>query len=274
MSLHNRKIGFIGAGAMAEALLKGMLTSGLFAVEDILASDVNSERLRELTQKYGIITSTNNKDVIKGTDIVVLAVKPGIIPALLTEEAPAAREGQLFISIAAGISTGLIESYFPLPVPVVRVMPNTSALVGAGASAYSPGSNANAAHAQIAETLLNAVGIAIQVPEHLMDAVTGLSGSGPAYVFTIIEALADGAVRAGLPRDTAVKLAAQTLLGAARMVLETGEHPARLRDMVTTPGGTTIAGLHMLETGKIRATLMDAVMAAAECSRELGGSKK
>jgi len=273
MSLHNRKIGFIGAGAMAEALFKGMLTSGLFAREDIIAFDVNTTRLHQLSEKYGIKTVTDNKDLIRTADIVLLAVKPGVMPDLLTGVGPLAREGQVFISVAAGISTGLIESFFPLPVPVVRVMPNTPCLVGAGASAYTLGSNAGEEHARTTETLLKAVGIAVPVPEPLMDAVTGLSGSGPAYVFTIIEALADAAVRVGLPRDTAVKLAAQTLFGAAKMVLETGEHPARLRDMVTTPGGTTIAGLHALETGKLRATLMDAVAAAANRSRELGGSK-
>lgn len=273
MSFHNRKIGFVGAGAMAEALLKGMLTSGLFVRGDILAADVNPARLQYLTEKYGIKTVPENKDVIRDSDIVVLAVKPAVIPSLLNETGPLARAGQLFISVAAGISTGLIESYFPLPVPVIRVMPNTPCLVGAGASAYTPGSNAGEEHARLAEILLSAAGIAVQVPEHMMDAVTGLSGSGPAYVFTIIEALADAGVRAGLTRDTAVKLAAQTLMGAAKMVQETGEHPARLRDMVTTPGGTTIAGLHVLETGRLRATLMDAVMAAASRSRELGAVK-
>lgn len=274
MSLDNRKIGFIGAGAMAEALFKGMLTSGLFACKEILVSDVNVTRLQQLAEKYGIRTTSDNKDVIRETEIVVLAVKPAVMPALLEEIGFQARNGQLYISVAAGISSGLIESYFSLPVPVIRVMPNTPCLVGAGASAYTMGSNAGAADARMADTLLSAVGIAVQVPEHLMDAVTGLSGSGPAYVFTIIEALADAGVRAGLPRDTATILAAQTLLGAAKMVQETGEHPARLRDMVTTPGGTTIAGLHILESGKIRATLMDAVLAAANRSKELGGIKK
>lgn len=273
MPLNNKKLGFIGAGAMAEALFKGMLTSGLFARKDILASDVNAGRLRQITEKYGIKTTAGNKDVIREADIVILAVKPAVMPTLLGELGPLAREGQLYISIAAGISTGLIESYFPLTVPVIRVMPNTPCLVGAGASAFAPGSNAGEEHARIAETLLKAVGTAVQVPEHLMDAVTGLSGSGPAYVFTIIEALADAGVRAGLPRDTAAGLAAQTLLGAAKMVLESGEHPARLRDMVTTPGGTTIAGLHVLEAGKLRANLMDAVMAATNRSRELGSGK-
>lgn len=273
MSLNNRKIGFIGAGAMAEALFKGMLISGLFVREEILVSDVNVPRLQQLAEKYGIKTAADNKDVVREAEIIILAVKPAVMPALLEETGPRAREGQFFISVAAGISTGFIESYFPLPVPVIRVMPNTPSLVGAGASAYTTGSNAGEEHARITEDLLKAVGIAVRVPEHLMDAVTGLSGCGPGYVFTIIEALVDAAVRVGLPRDTATKLAAQTLLGAAKMVQETGEHPARLRDMVTTPGGSTIAGLHVLETGKLRATLMDAVIAAANRAKELGGGK-
>lgn len=274
MSLHQRKIGFTGAGAMAEALFKGMLTSGLFAREDIIVSDIDAARLDYLAAEYGIKTLTDNKDIMRIADIIVLAVKPAVIPALLEETGSIARPEQFFISVVAGISTARIESFFSLPVPVVRVMPNTPCLVGAGASAFAMGSSAGEEHARITETLFGAVGLAVQVPEHTMDAVTGLSGSGPAYVFTIIEAMADAAVRAGLPRDTATKLAVQTLLGAAKMVQETGEHPARLRDMVTTPGGTTIAGLHALEAGKLRATLMDAVLAAANRSRELGGGTK
>jgi len=210
--------------------------------------------------------------MVAKADLVLLAVKPQMMGQVLQGLAQAV-EKQLVISIAAGIPTYYIETRFPRPVRVVRVMPNTPALVLEGASALCAGAHATADDLALARTIFEAVGRAVVLDETAMDAVTGLSGSGPAYIFVVIEALADAGVRVGLSRDVAQLLAAQTVLGSARMVLETGKHPAVLKDMVASPGGTTIAGLHALEAGALRATLLDAVEAAAERSRELGRKK-
>ncbi|MEX0716428.1 MAG: pyrroline-5-carboxylate reductase, partial [Planctomycetaceae bacterium] len=205
-------------------------------------------------------------------DVIVLAVKPQHMAEALSQLAGHLHETQLVVSIAAGVPIATIAQSLGENVRIVRVMPNTPALVGAGASAFALGGAATADDAELAERLFATVGIAVRVPEDLLDAVTGLSGSGPAYVYQAIEALSDGGVRVGLPRDVATKLAAQTVLGAARMVLDTGEHPAALKDAVTSPGGTTIAGLHALEQGGLRKCLIDAVVAATARSRELGQS--
>ncbi|MHB9094736.1 MAG: pyrroline-5-carboxylate reductase [Eubacteriales bacterium] len=273
MSLTIKNIGFIGAGAMAEALIKGILRNGIAKAADVWASDKSQARGRYLCEQYGINFLENNKDLIKKVDVVVYAVKPFVLGDVLTEISTWVAPGQLHISVAAGISLEFIEKNLPAGIPVVRVMPNTPCLVGAGASAYSLGKAAGPDQENLVKEILQSTGVSIKVPEHLMNAVTGLSGSGPAYVFLILESLIDGGVKAGLPRDVASLLATQTLLGAARLVQETGEHPARLKDMVTTPGGTTIAGLHALEQGKLRATLMDAVLAAARRAEELGTGK-
>ncbi len=274
MPLHGRIIGFIGAGAMAEALIKSLTGGGSVPAGSIWASDVSRNRLSHLNSRYGINILENNTELVKKADIVIYAVKPFVLGDVLAEVSPHVPvPGQLHISIAAGVPLGFIEERLPDGVPVVRVMPNTPSLVGAGASAYSPGKAAGPGDEQTVREILDWAGVSVKVPEHLMNAVTGLSGSGPAYVFLILEALIDGGVKAGLPRDTAAVLATQTLLGSAQLVRETGEHPARLKDMVTTPGGTTIAGLHVLEEGKVRATLMDAVLAAARRAEELGSGK-
>lgn len=273
MPFAKKTVGFIGAGAMAEALIKSILQRGLVQAAKVWASDVSQDRGRFLTNKYGINFLEDNKDLVKNADIVISAVKPVIMDSILSEVSPYVTPKQLHISIAAGISLGFIERHFPEGIPVVRVMPNTPSLIGAGASAYTLGKNAGPREEKIVKEILDCAGVSVKVPEHLMNAVTGLSGSGPAYVFLILESLIDGGVKAGLPRDTASILATQTLLGAAKLVQETGDHPARLKDMVTTPGGTTMAGLHVLEQGKIRATLMDAVLAAARRADELGAGK-
>lgn len=274
MSLADKTIGFIGAGAMAEAILAGLLSSDLTKPEKVFISDVDFTRRDYVKTRFSVNVAQNNTDLVKRSDIVVLAVKPFILQDVLTEIAGSVQTDQLMVSIAAGLSTGYISSFFKSRVPVIRVMPNTPSLVGEGASALAAGEFAGEEHLALALELFNSVGRAYAVSEQAMDAVTGLSGSGPAYMYLIIEAMADAGVKAGLPRKIALELSAQTMLGAAKMVLETGEHPAVLKDKVTTPGGTTIAGLHTLEQGKLRATIIDAVIAATQKSKELGAVTK
>jgi len=269
--LKGQKIGCLGGGAMGEALLTGMIQAGLVKPADVFATDVRAERLECLAERLGVNTAHNNTRVVSEVDIVILAVKPQVVSALLAEIAPALTAEKTVISIAAGIKTELIQSFLDRPVPVVRVMSNTPCLVGAGASAVSAGKYAQKEHLDKALAVFGSSGRAVAVPEEFLDAVTGLSGSGPAYMYLVLEGLADGAVRMGLPRDVALILGAQTMFGAAKMVLETGDHPARLKDMVTTPGGTTIAGLAALEEGGVRGHLMKAVVAATGRARELSG---
>jgi len=266
----DQKIAFLGGGNMAEALIKGMLAAGIAKPDRILVSDVSTERLEHLNKTYRIVVQRSNKDAAAQADIILLCVKPQIIDVVLSKIEPVADKEKLVISIAAGVTIARIETMLTKKPRVIRVMPNTPALVLSGAAALSSGSISTASDMMIAQQIFGAVGRAVVVEEKLMDAVTGLSGSGPAYVFTIIEALTDAGVKAGLPRPLALELSAQTVYGAAKMVLETHEHPGKLRDMVTSPGGTTIEGLHMLEKGKLRATLINAVEAATARSKELG----
>jgi pyrroline-5-carboxylate reductase len=264
------KIGFLGAGKMATALAKGFINAGIAQAEDMVASDVAEGARASFAKEVGCTTTAWNPEVLKFANVIVLAVKPDQVNGLLAEAREHFTPNHLLISIAAGVPIARMESSLGTGARVVRVMPNTPALVGASASAYAAGKNATPEDAQLTQKLLTAVGVAYQVKESLLDAVTGLSGSGPAYVFLIIEALSDGGVAAGLPRDVATKLAAQTLLGSAKMVLETGTHPSALRDMVTSPGGTTIEGLHELELGGVRGSLINAVRAATYKSKRLG----
>ena len=268
------KVGFIGAGNMAGALINGVLKAGLLSPQAMLASDAKDTQLKKVKKTYGIQTFRENTQVISQVSTVILAIKPQNIEEVLGEIAPAVTKKHLIISIVAGITTKHIAKHLSGDVPVIRVMPNTPALIQEGASVLSVGKHATEAHLKSAIKLFTAVGKVVTVEEHLMDAVTGLSGSGPAYVFLFIEALADAGVKMGLPRSTAQLLATQTCLGAAKMVSETGEHPAQLRDMVTSPGGTTITGLHKLEAGGLRTTLIDAVEAATKRSKELGQGRK
>lgn len=270
MSL-TEKIGFVGGGAMAEALLAGMIKSGLAKPDMIYVSDVQDERLKYLQQKLGVNTVTNNSELVQQVDVVVLAIKPFVLPQVMKEIGRLLNAEQLLMSIVAGASTRFIESFIASDVPVVRVMPNTPCLLKEGAIAIAGGSNAGPEHRKRIEIICSSVGLVVTVSEDLMDAVTGLSGSGPGYMYLIAEALADAGVRMGLPRDIALKLGAQTMLGTARMILETGEHPARLKDMVTTPGGTTIQGLYVLEDAGVRAAIMEAVEASCHRSKELSG---
>ncbi|WP_027717357.1 pyrroline-5-carboxylate reductase [Desulfovirgula thermocuniculi] len=273
MPLEGLKIGCIGGGAMAEALLRGLVSGGI-PPGNLYASDTRRERLDYLRRELGINTLPSNRDLAKSTDVVILAVKPQVMGEVLKEIGELFHPAQTVISIAAGIPIEFIEEHIPAPVPVIRVMPNTPCLLRAGASALCVGKHATARDQERAMAIFSAVGRAVMVPEELMDAVTGLSGSGPAYMYVILEALADAGVRVGLPRDVALVLSAQTMLGAARMVLETGEHPGRLKNMVTTPGGTAIAGIYALEEGGLRVTLMRAVEEATRRSKELSAKVK
>lgn len=272
MPLKGQVIGFLGGGAMGEALITGLLRTGLTAPSEVCVSDINPDRLEYLNKILSIKVTNESTAVVTGADIVILAVKPHVIVPLLEKIAPVARPEQTFVSIAAGITTEKIELCLKGPIPVVRVMPNTPCLVGEGASAVSPGRHAGRENVQKVLAIFAAAGKAVEVPESLLDCVTGLSGSGPAYMYMILEGLIDGAVRLGLPRDVARILITQTMLGAAKMVLETGEHPGKLKDTVTTPGGTTSAGLFALEEGALRALLMKAVAEATRRSQELSGS--
>jgi pyrroline-5-carboxylate reductase len=265
-----KKIAFLGGGNMAEALIKGLIAAGTARPDHILVADVSADRLAHLNKTYGVVAQKSNLDAVRGADVIILSVKPAVIEKVLGEAASVLDEKKLVISIAAGVSLAKIERALKEGARVVRVMPNTPALVLAGATALAGGKHATSEDLALSQGIFNSVGRVVMVEEKLMDAVTGLSGSGPAYVFMIIDALSDAGVKAGLPRPLALELAAQTVYGSAKMVLETNEHPGKLRDMVTSPGGTTIEGLHALEKGKLRATLMNAVEAATARSRELG----
>jgi pyrroline-5-carboxylate reductase len=263
------KLGFLGSGKMASALARGVVASGAFAPADVIVSDVVSAAAEALAKATGAGIARTNAELAAGADHIVLCVKPHDAVNALTDLGPAL-QGKLIISIVAGLSTKVLEDAAGKGARVIRVMPNTPALVGQGAAAYALGTAATDADAEVVEKLFRSVGLIVRVKEALLDAVTGLSGSGPAYVFTVIEALADGGVLMGLPRDLAIQLAAQTVVGAATMVRETGEHPATLRDQVTSPGGTTIAGLEALEKAGLRSALISAVRVATERSRQLG----
>lgn len=261
--------GFIGAGKMAAALIRGMLNAGTAAPESVVVSDPVEAARAGLAADTGISVLETNEQVVRRSDVVVIAVKPQSMAQVLDEIKGVITPEHLVISIAAGVSLSTMASALGGDRRLARVMPNTPALVGSGASGYCLGANVRASDEALVRACTGAVGRTYSVPETLLDAVTGLSGSGPAFVYVMIEALSDGGVRVGLPRDVATALAAQTVLGAARMVLETGLHTGVLKDQVTSPGGTTIAGLHALERGGIRAALIDAVEAATKRSAEL-----
>jgi pyrroline-5-carboxylate reductase len=263
------KITFIGGGQMAEAMIGGLLSRQVCLAESIWATDPVAERRDRLKSQFGIRVGAANLEAVSWADVVILAVKPQTFPAVLSELGPTLAHA-LVISIVAGGTIRAIAEQTGGATRVVRAMPNTPALVREGMTALAMGAGVSDDDVRVVRTIFEAVGLVVAVEERLMDAVTGLSGSGPAYVFQAIEALADGGVMMGLPRQTAELLAAQTVLGAARLVLESGVHPAQLKDRVASPGGTTIAGLHQLEQGGFRATLMEAVEAATIRSKELG----
>lgn len=272
--LASHTIGFIGAGNMAEALIRGLVRGGQVPATSIAASGPRQERLDELKREYGIDVTTHNREVVQRCGLIVLSVKPQILDKVLREVGDLVKPGALVVSIAAGVDTETIEESLPDGVRVVRAMPNTPALVGAGATAISAGKHASETDLATAKALFDAVGITVVLEEAHLDAVTGLSGSGPAYIFLILEALADAGVKVGLSRRNAQRLAAQTVMGSAKLLLETDEHPGKLKDMVTSPGGTAIAGLHTLEEGGLRTTLINAVETATKRARELGRGSK
>jgi pyrroline-5-carboxylate reductase len=270
VSLKGKRVGFVGGGNMGEALIRGLLAAGQVPPEHIAATDVRAERTAELARRFGITAHADNARLVREADVVILAVKPQIVAAVLGEVAPAVTARHLLISIAAGVSTASIRAALGRDARIIRVMPNTPALVLQGAAAIARGRGLAPDDVATAEEIFGAVGRAVVLDEEQMDAVTGLSGSGPAYVAIVIEALADGGVRVGLDRATAMTLATQTVLGAARLLADTGMHPGALKDMVSSPGGTTIAGIAALEEGGIRSALIRAVERATERSRELG----
>ena len=274
MILTDYKLGFLGGGAMAEALIAGILKKELLPCSQITVSDISESRLTYLQGKYSIAVSNDNHVLVTGADIVILAVKPFVVEKILSEVKNSLKQDKILISIVAGLTTSYIEELITLPVPVIRVMPNTPALISAGISAVASGKFADQQAVQNSMVLFSAVGKTVLLQENLIDSVTGLSGSGPAYIYLILEALSDAGVRMGLPRDVATLLSAQTMIGAASMVIETGEHTAVLKDRVTTPGGTTVAGLFELEKAGVRSALMKAVEVATIRSQELSGKSK
>jgi pyrroline-5-carboxylate reductase len=263
-----RRWGFLGAGKMATALIRGMIRDGT-APDSIWASDPDARARASLVGETGVSTFDSNAAVIREVNVVVLAVKPQMMASVLAEIRPLITAEHLVVSVAAGVTLATLAHGLGAECRIARAMPNTPALVGEGAAAYCLGPAAREGDDATVAGCLEAVGKSFRVPESLLDAVTGLSGSGPAFVYVMIEALADGGVRVGLPREIALALAAQTVLGSAKMVLETGQHPGYLKDQVCSPGGTTIAGIHALERGGVRAALMDAVGAAYARSVEL-----
>jgi pyrroline-5-carboxylate reductase len=265
------KFGFVGSGKMATALVQGVTRSGALRREDILVSDTVPAVAEKLAAEAQVAASTND-ELVQQAGVLVLCVKPAdALDALRSLRAAAARK--LVISIVAGLPLAALQEAAGPEVRIVRVMPNTPALIHRGAAAYALGATATPDDAAITEKIFGAVGVIVRVKEELLDVVTGLSGSGPAYVYLVVEALSDAGVLMGLPRDLSLKLAAQTVAGAAQMVVETGRHPAALRDEVTSPGGTTIAGLEALEAGAVRSAFLSAVRAATERARELGAAK-
>lgn len=265
-----QRIAFLGAGNMAGALIKGLLHAKACEPGEIMAVDVREERLAELAGAHGVRTGRELGPATEWANVVVLATKPQVFDRVLPVVAGAMTPDKLLVSIAAGVLVESIEGWMPAGTRVVRTMPNTPALVDAGATAIAAGTHATDEDVSLVRRIFDSVGITVVLEEALLDAVTGLSGSGPAYIFLIIEALADAGVKVGLHRDSAQRLAAQTVLGAAKLLLDTGEHPGRLKDMVTSPGGTAIAGLHTLEAGGLRTTLINAVESATARSKELG----
>ena len=268
--LANQKMGFIGAGNMAEALIKGLTGSQTVSPQQISASDPLANRRTFIKDTYGIGVTADNRDLAQFADVWVLAVKPQVAAEALAIIAPFSGATKLLVSVVAGLTTAVMQKALAEGTRIIRTVPNTPVFVGEGMVAIAEDGPAQAEDYAVAEALFGPVARTAMMPEKLMDAALGVSGSGPAYVFVMIEALADGGVKMGLPRETALTLAAQTLLGAAKMCLASGKHPGQLKDMVTSPAGTTIAALHRLEAAGVRAALIDAVEAAARRAEELG----
>ena len=267
--MHDKELGLIGVGNMGTALLKGILSSNIIDKEMAVIYDVSEEVIKNRIQEFNVKAVNSNTELVQLVKYIIIAVKPQNIDSVLEEIGPKLTEDQILISIAAGVSLEHIKKFIKKNIGLIRVMPNTPALVGEGASAIAHNNDVSEDDLKYVIKVLKSVGKVVILEEKQMDAVTGLSGSGPAYIFVIIEALADGGVKMGLPRNTALTLAAQTVLGSAKLVIETGKHPGELKDMVASPGGTTISALHEIEKGKLRATLISAVEAATLKSKSM-----
>ena len=271
--MYSKELGIIGTGKIGSALLKRIISSNTIDRTKIIIFDIDEEKRNTLSEVYGVEIAENNKELVKASKYTLIAVIPQVIDTILNEIAPIITNEQMIISIAAGVSFNHINKFINPNVGLIRIMTNTPALIGAAATAIAHNEHIKEDHLKFVNELFSAVGMVVELEERHLDAVTGLSGSGPAYIFIIIEALADGGVKMGLPRNIALKLAAQTLLGSAKLLLETDIHPAALKDMVATPGGTTITAIHELESAKIRATLIRAVEAATLKSKSLNSAK-
>jgi len=269
----NRAIGVIGAGKMGSAMIHGIFKAGVSSYNQIMVSDEAAGALTALKSETGVTIARNNEELVKTSEIIILAVKPDRVRPVLEEVRDALTPEHLIISVAAGIRIAQIVEVVGPNTAVIRVMPNTPALIGVGASAYSLGKRVKEKDIGPARMILEAMGVAVELPEKYMDAVTGLSGSGPAFIFMVLQAMVDAGVKLGLPPTIAAKLAAQTVMGAGQMMLETKKSPAELREQVSSPGGTTVAGIAALEKGNLRKVIMDAVEAAAKRSAELGQAK-
>jgi pyrroline-5-carboxylate reductase len=269
IDLSKKRVAFLGLGTMGGILLEALFSEGILKLKSTVATVKHPERAEQLTEKLGISVTTDNLQAAGQSDLVLLCVKPHMVGSVAREIASEMNADKLVVSIAASISTRSIEQILGSEIPVVRAMPNTPCVVRSGMTGICKGRYAQEAHLEVARTLFEAVGKAVVVDEKQMDAVTGLSGSGPAFIYIILESLAEAGVKVGLPRDVATLLAAQTVQGAARMTLETGQHPALLKDAVTTPAGCTIEGILALEEGKLRVTLINAIVKATERAKEL-----
>ena len=270
MAKLKRRLGVLGTGKMGSALVRSFINGGLLGPDRVIAADLDRASLDRLRKETGITVTRDNAQVAKTAEIILVALKPDVCRSVLREIRDGIGPNHLIVSIAAGVPIKAIEDAVGAQRRIIRVMPNTPCLVGAGASGFSPGKGATSEDRDDVHAMFSSVGLALELPEKHLNAVTGLSGSGPAYGFMVIDALADGGVKMGLPRAVALQLAAQTMLGAARLVIETKRHPAELKDQVASPGGTTIAGIAALERGGLRSTLIDAVEAATKRSVELG----
>jgi pyrroline-5-carboxylate reductase len=267
--LKGKTLGVVGVGTLGEAIVAGLLRDGALGAGEVLGSVAHEPSLARVRERLGIRATLDNREVVRGRDLVLLAVKPQNMDMVVREVADLVEPGQLVVSVAASVTTAFVEERLKRPVPVVRAMPNTPCLINCGMTALARGRHAGADHLKMAEALFMSVGEVTFVDEQLMDAVTALSASGPAYFYVVVESLAEAGVKLGIPRNLSTLLAAQTMLGSARMVLESKAHPALLKDTVTTPAGCTIDGLMELEDGKLRVTLIKAVVKAAERAREL-----
>jgi pyrroline-5-carboxylate reductase len=265
----NKRIAVLGAGRLGEALITGMLDAGIVTKDQFIATAAHAERLTHIRTKFGIETTLSNGEAVRKSQLALLCVKPQTMEQVVRQISDDLTPGHLLISVAASVSTRFIEGLLDQPIPVIRTMPNTPCLIKQGMSAIAPGKHASADHVAQASMIFNAIGRSLILDEKHMDAVTGLSASGPAFVYIIIESFVEAGVKVGLPREVATQLAAQMTLGASRMVLETGEHPAKLKDMVTTPAGCTIDGILELEDGGLRVTLIKAVVRATQRAKEL-----